>query len=60
MSSSNTCEIWEKKLRNELVDVYKRFFKNNDMIQITYEEFVFYCYNHTLGSARSKYDQPNK
>lgn len=55
MSSFITCSMWEKNLHNELADVYKRFLKNNDMIQITYEEFVVYCYNHTLKNAKSRY-----
>lgn len=38
---------WEEEYRDELTRLYDRYFENNGLFKITYEEFVTYCYNHT-------------
>lgn len=43
----NTFASWEEQNRIEIAHLYDVFFANNPYFVITYEEFAWYCYNHT-------------
>lgn len=38
---------WEASRRSDLLITYDIFFKRNKMTNITYDDFVIYCYKHT-------------
>lgn len=46
---------WEAEFHHELTNLYRTFFENNRAFQITYEDFVVYCYKHsTIRTLRSR------
>jgi len=47
------CTSWEIHHRTELESLYNIFFENNKLIKITYDEFVIYCYKHSLFTPKS-------
>jgi hypothetical protein len=42
-----TLEQWEQIHRKDLNILYKQFFVSNKKIECTYDEFVFYAYEHS-------------
>lgn len=38
---------WEKEIHQELTFAYESVFANSPFFEITYREFVVYCYNHS-------------
>lgn len=42
---------YEIENHNELLHLYNNFFKN-DLMKITYNEFVIFCYNHTSHTTK--------
>lgn len=43
-----TISVWEEEHRPEIMILYNRFFENNQFLKVTYNDFVIYCYKHTL------------
>jgi hypothetical protein len=39
---------WEEEHRSEIMILYKKLFENNSFFKVTYNDFVIYCYKHTL------------